>query len=66
MRMGLKLAVLRLGEPQYVIAARADMSETRFSRILRGRVEPTVAEKKKLCEVLKAPLEQLFSVRPES
>ena len=56
----LKMAVLMLGSPQYHVAARAGMSETRLSRIMRGRIEPTPEERMHLPEALGVPVAELF------
>lgn len=60
----LKLALLALAEPQYLVAQRADMSETRLSRIVNGRVQPSANEQTRLVEILGVSLDELFP--PES
>ncbi|MCC6651695.1 MAG: helix-turn-helix transcriptional regulator [Candidatus Eisenbacteria bacterium] len=52
MNLKLKLALLENGGPQYVIARKMGVSETRLSRIIRGRIEPTPAETARLSELL--------------
>jgi len=56
----LKLALFSLGQTQYQLAARTGMSETRLSRIVRGRVEPTAEEKKRLAEAVGVSVTELF------
>lgn len=60
MQLVLKMKLLERPEPQYELAARAGMSETRLSRIIRGRIQPTAEERKKLAEVLGVPEAELF------
>lgn len=52
MNTKLKLALIEHGVPQYVIAQRMGVSETRLSRIIRGRAQPTREEQKRLSELL--------------
>lgn len=60
MQRTLKIELLTRGEPQYALAAKAGMSETRLSRIVQGRIQPTPAERKKLAELLDVPEAELF------
>lgn len=46
MNTKLKLLLLELSTPQYEVARRLGLSETRFSRIVRGRVVATREERK--------------------
>ena len=61
MNQELKLALLRDRRPQYVVAREAAISETRLSRIVTGRIEPTEAEKSCLARVLTRDVGDLFS-----
>jgi hypothetical protein len=45
MNTKLKLLLLELSTPQYEVARRLGLSETRFSRIVRGRVLATGEER---------------------
>lgn len=56
----LKMELLGRREPQYALAARAGMSETRLSRIVQGRLQPTPAERKRIAEALGIPEADLF------
>jgi len=46
---------------QYEAAHRIGVSDTRLSRIVRGRIEATTEEKRKLSQLLGLPIEFLFS-----
>ena len=61
MRTQLKTAMLESGKAQYMIAREAGMSETRLSRIVMDRLEPTGPERRRLARVLKVAEEALFS-----
>jgi len=63
MRYQLKMAVVRLGVPQYVVAKRAGLSETRLSRIVQGRLQPTPDERRRLARVLGASENELFGAQ---
>lgn len=60
MRIRLKAAILALGRPQYELAKYFDGGETRLSRIVRGRAEPTDEDMRRLSELLGVPLAELF------
>ena len=60
MRTKLKSAMLESGKTQYTIAREAGMSETRLSRIVMDRLEPTTAERQRLARVLKVAQSALF------
>lgn len=60
MQRTLKMQLLGRAEPQYAVAAQVGMSETRLSRIVQGRVEPTPEERKRLSEALGVPEAELF------
>jgi transcriptional regulator with XRE-family HTH domain len=60
MNMRLKMALVGAGDRQFVLAARIGMSETRLSRIVRGRVEPTTDERKRIADALGLTEEELF------
>lgn len=61
MNSRLKLALLECGVPQYVIAQRMGVSETRLSRIIRGRAQATREERKSLSELLGVAEEDIAS-----
>lgn len=46
---------------QYEAAQRLGVSDTRLSRIVRGRIEATTEEKRKLSQLLELPIDFLFS-----
>lgn len=56
----LKLALLLCKDPQYAIAATLHLSETRFSRIILGRLQPTDDEKVRIAAYLKRDVAELF------
>ncbi len=56
----LKLALLRRGELQYEFASRLGIGETRLSRIVRGRVDPTPEERKGIAKALGMTEAELF------
>lgn len=60
MRVNLKAAVLRSRRSQYEIAQASGMSETRLSRIVMARVEPSPEERKQLATVLGSDERELF------
>ena len=61
MNENLKIALLRIGLPQYAIAQSLGWSESRLSRIVSGRVRPTSQEQDSVAEQLGVPRDQLFS-----
>lgn len=60
MNKKLKLAVLNSGRPQFEIAIAAGLSETKLSRIVRGRAKPTESEAVRIAGALDMSAEQLF------
>lgn len=54
------MAIFRSGKTQWDIAERADMHETRLSKIVRGRLQPSDDEKKALAKALKLTVVELF------
>jgi len=61
MQSRLKIAILERREPQYVLASRSGIDETRLSRIVRGRVQPTVEERLSIATALGVPERELFA-----
>jgi hypothetical protein len=57
----LKLALLLCKDPQYVVAAKLQISETRFSRITLGRLVPTDEEKARIAAYLRRDVADLFA-----
>jgi len=57
MRINLKAAVLRSGLTQYQVAQQVEMNESRFSRIMSGRISPTAEERIAIARILNVPLE---------
>ncbi len=60
MKCKLKLRLLELREPQYVLAAKLGMNETRLSRIVQGRISPTSEERGRIAEAMGMPEEAFF------
>ena len=60
MNTKLKLLLLELSIPQYEVARRLGLSETRFSRIVRGRVVATREERKLIAVHLCRSERELF------
>lgn len=60
----LKIALFQCGRTQYEIAADADISETRLSRLACGRTVPTAEERVALSRVLGVPEAALFEAQP--
>ena len=60
MSLNLKLAVIKSGKYQFEIALEAGISEVKFSKILKGRIEPNQNEKDKIAKVLGRPINELF------
>ncbi len=60
MNTQLKIALLGRALRQFEVARRTGMSETRLSRIVQGRAEPTEAEKAALSRELGATPQDLF------
>jgi len=65
MVVALKLAVLRSGVRQYVLASNLGVSESRLSRIIGGRVVPTEHERMRLAALLGRDESSLFDCKPE-
>lgn len=63
-RLEVKLALLRRNMPQYEAARRLGMSETRFSRILCGRADPTAEEAEGIARLVGERVEALFGRQP--
>lgn len=56
----LRTALFNSGQKQIEIAKKADIHETRLSKIARGHVEATPDERKALARVLRKPVDELF------
>lgn len=61
MNMALKIAVLRSGWEQRTIADKADVEETRFSKIVHGKAKVTPDEKKRIARALRMTVGELFA-----
>lgn len=61
MNMRLKMAIMRSGARQYLVARRARMSETRLSRIVVNRVTPTEDERRRIADALEVSEKELFA-----
>ena len=60
----LKLALLTRGKPQYEVADELGMSETKLSRIVHGRLEPTATEMRDIAVLFGVHPDDLFSNDP--
>ena len=60
MQETLKMALLRRGQPQYELASRLGIGETRLSRIVRGRVQATAEERLQIADALGVAEKDLF------
>lgn len=56
----LKAALFARREPQYVLAARVGMTETRLSRIIQGRIPPSAEERAAIANALGLPQAEVF------
>ncbi len=59
----LRMARLKTGVPQYVLAKRARLAASRLSVLERGYDDPTTYERTALARVLGIPAEDLFPVQ---
>lgn len=59
--MALKVAILASGQRQRVIARRARIENTRFSRIVNGVYPPTDRERQRIAQVLNRTEIELFA-----
>lgn len=62
MRYELKTAIIRSGIAQYELASRIHISETRLSRIVAGRIQPTHEECRRLAKLLRVSEDQICAV----
>jgi len=60
MNTKLKLKLLELRIPQYAVARQLGQTETRFSRIVCGRIEPTPDECRSIAALLQLNVHELF------
>ena len=58
--MKLKVALLLADCPAYAIAQAAGLSETRLSRIVTGRIDPTREERAKIADALGIRTSEIF------
>jgi transcriptional regulator with XRE-family HTH domain len=56
----LKIALLNNGSHQYEVARETGISETRLSRLVRGREDPTAEERRRLSAFLGVRQRDLF------
>jgi transcriptional regulator with XRE-family HTH domain len=61
MLINLKAAILRSRLSQYQVAEKCGITETRFSRIIVGRIGATTEERKKIAELLDSDEKKLFA-----
>jgi hypothetical protein len=60
MLFDLKFAILRSGRTQREVSLAAEIVETRFSEIVRGRCLPTAREQERIADVLGVSASSLF------
>lgn len=58
--VALKVAIVTSGQKQHEIARAANISETVFSHIVRGRHTPDKTEREAIAVALKKPIDELF------
>ena len=64
MLLKLKMAILNSGRHQYEVAHDAGIPETRLSRIILGRVDPSAEERRCIARALRATERDLFDGQP--
>jgi DNA-binding XRE family transcriptional regulator len=62
----LRIAIFESGHQQQEIAKRAQIHETRLSKLARGHVDPSTDEAKSLARVLRKPVAALFPALTEA
>jgi transcriptional regulator with XRE-family HTH domain len=60
MNIKLKLALIQSGRSQFEVAQQLGISETRLSRLVRGRLPPSDDEAKRIARILRVSPTQLF------
>jgi len=60
MLLDLKFAILKEERHQYELASEIGMSETRLSRIILGRAQPTADERRSIARALNMSEDELF------
>ena len=60
MNLRLKTRIIEKGIRQYDVAQQVRMTETRLSRVITGRIDPTPEEEIKIADALGVPREELF------
>lgn len=60
MRVPLKIKILESGHTQRELSVRALIPETQLSAIVRGRTDPTPAERESLARALNCGVDELF------
>jgi transcriptional regulator with XRE-family HTH domain len=58
--LNLRFAIIRDGRRQFEVAMEAGISETKFSKIISGRLNPSLTEKRRIAAALGLRPEQLF------
>jgi len=68
MNLDLKVAILRTygNGKQYAAACDAGLSESKMSRIIAGRQEPSAEERAAIAKILGQPAAELFPDRPRA
>lgn len=61
--IALKVAIIESGRKQQDIARAAGIPETRFSHIVRGRIDATAKERERIARALGRSQDDLFPVR---
>ena len=60
MRVDLRIAILKTGRSQRALSLDVRIPETRLSEIVRGRCQPSPAERVALVRALRRPESELF------
>ncbi len=58
-------ACIAKGDRLFIIAWLADIENTRFSKILNGKLTATIEERRKLSKILKTPQKKLFQIHAQ-
>jgi transcriptional regulator with XRE-family HTH domain len=58
--VALRVAIVQSGRKQADIARSSRITETRFSHIVRGRLEPSAKERERIAKALQRSSDELF------
>lgn len=60
LNLALKFAIIESGTSQTVVAAKAEMHESKLSQIINGHRVASETERKRIAKVLRRPVQELF------